>query len=79
MIFEGTDGSFGGVCRVFGGRHGVVLVDASHNFVVSYDTVDVASGLEGFDKNGVGRLVVGDHDVFITEMGVDREADREAV
>ena len=50
-----------------------VLVDASHNFVVSYDAVDVASGLEGFDKNGVGRLVVGDHDVFITGMGADRE------
>jgi hypothetical protein len=38
---------------------------SSHEVVVGWDAVSVVAGLEGFDEDGVGVTVVGQHEVLV--------------
>ena len=39
--------------------------EATHEFIVGWNAVSVVAGLEGFDEDGVGVTVVGQHEVLV--------------
>ena len=49
-------------------------LEAGHDAGVCGDTVAILAGLEGFDEDGVGVAMVGNHEVLIAAAGSDWEA-----
>ena len=49
-------------------------LETGHKTRVGWDAVSVVARLEGFDEDGIGVAVIGQHDVLIAAAQTDREA-----